>query len=268
MINENRNKKYYWKTALIFIGLYLVGMLMHYPVLLSQAEIYIGILGESFTSTPTEFALVALIQPFLLGIVLIYFGTRYFPYAQLRSLISERVEKDLPTYERQKYTLKESVPAIVTVSVIVAILLLGFDVVFQNWLPEFYQPNFGIASGAEVASQLFYNGMGREILLRFGVMSALVYVLGGRGSNLTQFTYVLSIVFTSLLYAFAQYSSILSSDEMSFVILLRILLLNGLVAILYGSLYYKFHIEAAMLSHMLANLLVILGNIIVVVLLG
>ena len=52
--------------------------------------------------------------------------------------------------------------------------------------------------------------------------------------------------------------------DLSFVLLLRVLLLSGLPGILYGWLYKKFHFEAAVMSHMLANSLIIVGYIIIV----
>ena len=87
--------------------------------------------------------MLALIQPILLGIIAIYGGHRYANRVNLRSLINEKVEnKALTNLGRQQYTLKDSIPFIVVFALGIAILNLGFDFVFQNWLPEIYQPNF------------------------------------------------------------------------------------------------------------------------------
>lgn len=262
--NLSDRPKYNWKLFFLFVGLYAFGLLASYPALVSQAEIFIGILGDNISSTPTEFALVALINPLLLGIVLIYFGVRYFPRVDLHSLMAEKVDGALTAGTRKKYTLKESLPYVLLVSLIIAVLFLGFDVVFQNVLPENYQPNFSVPNVAQVISQIFYSGLAQEILLRFGVMSSLVYVLSGRGARLNQTTYIVSIIFTALLYAFAQYNSVVTTIDMSFIVLLRILLLDGLAGILYGFIYYKFHIEGSILSHMLTNAWVLLGHVIIV----
>jgi len=266
MKNEeiNKNNPYPWKGFLVFLGIYLIALAAQYPMMLDQARAYIEIMGGSFTYTPNEFALLAMIQPLLLGVIAIYGGHRFFDRVNLRSLTNEVVEGSRTVETREKeYTLKDSMPFIVVFAVALAILNLGFDVIFQNWLPEIYQPNFSIPNVKQILSNIFYSGIGQEILLRWGIMTTIIYVLSSRGRDLNQWVYIIGIVFTAILYGFAQYNSIASLTDFSFILVLRILLLNGLDGILFGWLYYKFHFEAAVLSHVLVNLLVILGNVLI-----
>ncbi|MEY8293053.1 hypothetical protein AAK882_10495 [Carnobacteriaceae bacterium 52-44] len=266
MKNEeiNKNNPYPWKGFLVFLGIYLIALAAQYPMMLDQARAYIEIMGGSFTYTPNAFALLAIIQPLLLGVIAIYGGHRFFDRVNLRSLTNEVVEGSRTVETREKeYTLKDSMPFIVVFAVTLAILNLGFDVIFQNWLPEIYQPNFSIPNVKQILSNIFYSGIGQEILLRWGIMTTIIYVLSSRGRDLNQWVYIIGIVFTAILYGFAQYNSIASLTDFSFILVLRILLLNGLDGILFGWLYYKFHFEAAVLSHVLVNLLVILGNVLI-----
>lgn len=266
MKNEeiNKNNPYPWKGFLVFLGIYLIALAAQYPMMLDQARAYIEIMGGSFTYTPNEFALLAMIQPLLLGVIAIYGGHRFFDRVNLRSLTNEVVEGSRTVETREKeYTLKDSMPFIVVFAVALAILNLGFDVIFQNWLPEIYQPNFSIPNVKQILSNIFYSGIGQEILLRWGIMTTIIYVLSSRGRDLNQWVYIIGIVFTAILYGFAQYNSIASLTDFSFILVLRILLLNGLDGILFGWLYYKLHFEAAVLSHVLVNLLVILGNVLI-----
>lgn len=263
----NKKKSYPWKSFLIFLGIYLIALAAQYPMMLNQARAYIEIMGGSFTYTPNEFAMLAMIQPLLLGVIAIYGGHRFFDRVNLRSLTNEIVEGQSPrTVEtkEKEYTLKDSIPFIVVFAVVLAILNLGFDVVFQNWLPEIYQPNFSIPNIKQILSNVFYSGIGQEILLRWGIMTTIIYVLSSRGRDLNQWVYIIGIVFTAILYGFAQYNSIASLTDFSFILVLRTLLLNGLDGILFGWLFYKFHFEAAVLSHVFVNLLVILGNVLIV----
>jgi hypothetical protein len=274
MENKESNQQtkkitYPWKSFLTFLALYGIGLAAYYPVLLSQAELYIEIVGETSAYTPTQFALLALIQPILLGVVAIYGGHRYANKVQLRSLITEKIEKrDLAHFDREVYSLKDSVPFIVVIALGLALLNLGFDVVFQNWLPEMYQPNFVIPNISQALSNVFYSGLGQEMLLRWGVMTTIVYVFSSRGQETNQWIYLVGFVFTAILYGFAQFSSVSNYIDVTLIILVRLLLLNVLDGILYGWLYYKFHFEAAVLTHMLTNTLIILGTIGVVGLVG
>ena len=257
-------EKYPWKAFLIFLGIYILTLVIQYPVLVEQGELFMEIFNQEFTYTPQQYALTALIQPLLLGIIAIYFGHRYAQKLNLRSLITKKVEPDYLSDTTKQYTLKESIPFVVTIAVGVALLELGFDVVFQNWLPEFYQPNFVIPTIAQALSSIFYGGLGQELLLRFGVMTSIVYVLSSKGERLNEWSYIIGFVFTGILFAFAQYSSVAGFIDLNAMVILRILVLSALPGILYGWLYSSFHLEAAIISHMSANALVVFGHSVIV----
>lgn len=252
---------YPWKSFAAFIAIYLISLGLHYPGMLEQAKIYLQILGDTIQTTPHQFVLTSLIQPLLLGIIAIYFGHRYASKVKLRSILTEKIENRQPV---NNYTLKDSVPFIVSSAVIVALFELSFDFIFQNWLPEIFQPQFSVPTIAQTMSSLFYSGVAQEMLLRWGVMTAIIYVLSTQGKRITEMHYYIGIVFTAVLYAFSQYNNIFGYVDLSFVLILRILLLSGLAGILYGWIYKTFHFEAAVLSHVLANTIIILANIFIV----
>lgn len=255
-----RKMKYPWKGFLVFLGIYLVTLVAQYPVLLAQAELYIETMGEVIGYTVTQFVTVAILQPLLLGIFAIYGGHRFSERVQLRSLLNEMVEG--PTeIDRDKYTLKESIPVIIIFAVAFGLMNLTFDVVFQNVLPEFFQPSFSIPTVRQIISNILYQGIGQEILLRWGIMTTLIYIISSRGRDLNRWVYIVGIIFTALLYAFAHNNSFSSETEFNFILLIRTLLLNGLPGISFGWLYYKFHFEAAVLAHVMMNILLIIGHI-------
>lgn len=260
-IDTNRRLNYPWKSFAAFMGIYVISLGLHYPGMLEQAKVYLEIFGEGLQTTPHQFVVTSLIQPLLLGIIAIYFGHRYASIVNLRSLLTEKIESKPPA---NKYTLKDSVPFIISAAIIVALFELSFDFVFQNWLPEIFQPQFSVPTIAQAMSSLFYSGVAQEILLRWGVMTAIIYVLSTQGKRISEMHYYIGIVFTAILYAFSQYNNILGYVDVSIVLILRILLLSGLAGILYGWLYKTFHFEAAVLSHSLANAIIILANILIV----
>ena len=99
-------------------------------------------------------------------------------------------------------------------------------------------------------------------------MTVLVCVLSAKGKNLSRMNYIISFTFTAILYAFSQYSSMAGMIDLTPVLWLRLLLLNVLDGILCGWLYAKSHIEAAVLSHLLNNLLIILGTFLITSVMG
>lgn len=269
MEREGKKTQYPWKSFLIFLVLYMIGLAMYYPVLQTQTDVYFGIIGETSAYTPNQFAAFALLQPILLGVIAIYGGHRYASKVHLRSLISEKVEgESLANFDRQKYSLKESVPFIVIFALVVALLTLGFDFIFQNWLPDIYQPNFSAPNIFQALSNIFYSGLGQEMLLRWGVMTTVVYVFSQKGQEINRWTYLVGFIFTAVLYGLSQFGSVTGYVDMTPIVVIRLLLLNVLDGILYGWLYYKFHFEASMLSHMLANCFIVLGTMGIVWLAG
>lgn len=264
--NEStQRRKYPWKSFLIFAFIYLVGLAAYYPNLLTQAKAYIEIFGEGSAVTATQLAGFSLIQPFLFGVVAIYFGSRYIQRINLRSLIVDYAERaDTWKFFDQLVSFKKSIPMIVVFSAVIALMNLGFDFVFQNWLPEAFQPNYIIPDAAQILSTVVYSGLGQEILLRYGIMTTVIYVVSSRGKDLNRWVYIIGIVFTAVVFAIARYNTIIAAYGLHPVLLLRLILLTVLDGFLYGTLYYKFQVEASMLAHMLANVLVIAGNILIV----
>lgn len=261
--NNFENKKSYpFKSFAVFIVLYLLSVATYYPVLLEQATVYLDILGGTEAFTPSQFAGLALAQPILLGIVAIYFGHRFLEKVQLRSLIYEGVENSrLLNFNREKFTLKESVPFVVIISGGLALLNLGVDFIFQQWLPVINIPTAENTTVWQVLSNILYSGFGQEILLRLGVMTTLIYILSSRGQSLTKNNYLFGFIFTAILYALSQQNSIAPNGDFTALLWIRHLLVNALDGILYGWLFYKFHFEAAFISHMLTNVFIVGGSL-------
>lgn len=256
-----RKMKYPWKGFLVFLGIYIVTLAAQYPVLYAQAEIFIELMGDTVNFTTTQFATFAMLQPLLLGVFAIYGGHRFSEKVQLRSLVNEKIEGPIEM-DRKRFTLKESVPFIVLFAVLIAVLNIGFDVLFQNWLPEAFQVNFSIPNFNQIASNILYQGIGQEILLRWGIMTTLIYIFSSRGGDLNPWVFLVGMIFTAVLYGFAQ-SNVVVGVDIRFITLLRTLLLNILPGMAFGWLYYKFHFEAAVFSHVLANSLIIVGNVVI-----
>ncbi len=261
MKNTINRKHYPWKSFTVFLGIYLISLVLHYPAVLEQARLFLELFGENSQYTPVQFSLISMLQPLLLGVIVIYVGHRFVEPVQLRSVLTDKIENRTPV---NTFTIKDSIPFVVSSAVLIALLNLGFDVVFQNWLPDLFQPEFSVPTIAQSLSSIFFAGLAQEILLRWGVMTAIIYVLSTKGTKLNDMHYFIGLIFTAILYAFSQYSNIFNTMDLSFVLLLRVLLLSGLPGILYGWLYKKFHFEAAVMSHMLANSLIIVGYIIIV----
>ncbi|MBZ0300342.1 MAG: CPBP family intramembrane metalloprotease [Anaerolineae bacterium] len=96
----------------------------------------------------------------------------------------------------------------------------------------------------------FYGGISEEILLRWFVMSGVVW-LGSRltGGVATDAMFWFAIVFAAVLFGLGHLPATARLTPLTPLILTRAILLNGLVGIATGYLFWHYGIEAAMIAH-------------------
>ena len=103
-----------------------------------------------------------------------------------------------------------------------------------------------------------YGGIDEEILLRLGLMSILVWL--GRFISKTEegrptLTVLwLSIILAAVLFGLGHLPATAAIFPITPLVILRAITLNGLIGIAFGYLYFKYGLEAAMLSHFTADI--------------
>lgn len=144
-----------------------------------------------------------------------------------------------------------------TLGVLVALVIVALDLwVFGSRLPT--------APGSPSAVQpppwqgllaSFYGAVPEELLLRLGLMTFLVWV----GARLTRATvpgrFVLwaAIVVTALVFGLAHLPATAAVLPLTPLVVARALLLNGLGGLLFGWLYWRRGLLAAMMAHFSAD---------------
>ena len=105
----------------------------------------------------------------------------------------------------------------------------------------------------------FYGGLDEEILMRLFLVSVLVWILGRfwqNGSGMpTNGAYWIAILLATLLFGLGHLPATRSLTPLTPMLILRALMLNGVAGIAFGWLYWRYGLEAAMLSHFCADLL-------------
>lgn len=102
---------------------------------------------------------------------------------------------------------------------------------------------------------VLYGGITEEILLRWGVMSALAWALWSIGGKKRMgFWMWAAIVATALIFGAAHLPALAAQVELTTGIVVRTVLINALAAVVYGWVCWRHHLEAAMLSHASSHL--------------
>jgi hypothetical protein len=135
-----------------------------------------------------------------------------------------------------------------------AIVLLLLDRLMQPVLPEALRAaNNTQPSGLNFLTAMFYGGITEEILMRWGLMSLLVWIAWkGLKQGVTlpsQGIYQGAIVLAALVFGLLHLPATAAIVPLTPVVIIRALLLNGIVGIAFGWLFWQYSLEAAMLSH-------------------
>lgn len=100
-----------------------------------------------------------------------------------------------------------------------------------------------------------YGGIVEELMLRLGVMSMTVWLLAkitrSRFSAIPTWVYVCGIVLAAIVFGLLHLpATIQIFGELTPVLILRGILLNGIGGVVYGTLFWKRGLEYAMVAHM------------------
>jgi membrane protease YdiL (CAAX protease family) len=135
-----------------------------------------------------------------------------------------------------------------------AIVLLLLDRLMQPVLPEALRATNNTEPGwLNLLTAMFYGGITEEILMRWGLMSLLVWiawkVLKQSITLPSQGIYQGAIVLAALVFGLLHLPATAAIVSLTPVVIIRALLLNGIAGIGFGWLFWQYSLEAAMLSH-------------------
>jgi membrane protease YdiL (CAAX protease family) len=101
--------------------------------------------------------------------------------------------------------------------------------------------------------RFLYGGITEELLLRYGLMSALAFIgwvltgrqSGGPGSGVMW----VAIIISAVLFGIGHLPALAQSVDLTQALVARTILLNAIAGVLFGWLYWQRGLEAAMVAH-------------------
>lgn len=195
---------------------------------------------------------LSLVQPTLLLAGAVALGAALAPRLGLRSHIVEKTVANQPLLP----ALKAELPLAATLGV------LGFGAIAI--LDLLFRPLLGTAAQALSAYQqhatvfgvlgaLLYGGITEELLLRWGLMTLLVWIgwrVAQRGQGLPRPALAWSaIVLAAVLFGLGHLPATAMLAPLTPLLVTRAILLNGVLGVVFGWLYWRRSLESAMLAH-------------------
>lgn len=247
------------KTNTLIFGLilFLLGMLGVFTVLtmdLPIPEEAAAILNERFS--PFQIKLLLLINPTILLILAVLAGT----------LLHRKVGLEVPVIHDLVYNkslhpaAKDIVKFGVVGGVISGILISGVSWVYESIIPdEFARLGEQVQPG--ILARFLYGGITEEILLRFGFMTLIVWILFKIVKRTPPAIYWIGIFISTLLFAVGHFPVVFQAVENPSALLLTYILIgNSLGGIVFGWLYWKKGLESAMIAHIFAHVMMLLAE--------
>lgn len=206
--------------------------------------------------SPQTLKYLVLINPTILLLIAVVVGT----------LLYDKVGFSVPTIssilkiEQPKIKLIEQVKYGVFFGLLAGILLTVIGIVFKSSLPqEFIE--LGNKIKITTVARFLYGGLTEELLMRFGFMTLVVWLIFKIKKNLNSSTYWTGIFIASILFAVGHFPVVFNAVQSPTISLLSYVLIgNSIAGLFFGWLYWKKGLEAAFIAHIFAHVAMIIGE--------
>jgi membrane protease YdiL (CAAX protease family) len=201
---------------------------------------------------------LSMVNPLLLLAGGVALGVWLAPKVGLVSLTAERAVTGAPIWPQ----LRSQAPFAVGAGLLLAPITVLLDLAFQPHLGAAWAQAVTNAEEPETVgtliSALLYGGITEELMVRWGFLPLVAWAgwrLFQRGRSVPGAAVMWSaIVFSALLFGLGHLPVVSVLVPLTPVIVLRTVVLNAVGGLLFGWLFWRRSLEAAMLAHASANL--------------
>jgi len=204
--------------------------------------------------TTATYTLAAAVNPVVLLAVACALGAYTAPRVGLESYLVDRVEGGGAVWPR----LRGDLPVAVGLGVAGSVTIVALDAAFAAVVGvDLTAAGLGTETLGSVLVyapvRFLYGGITEELLLRYGLMSLFVFVgwrlLGARESGPSRVVVWVAIVASAVLFGVGHLPALAASVDLTPAVVARTVLLNAIGGVVFGWLYWRRSLEAAMVSH-------------------
>jgi hypothetical protein len=240
----------FWRPFLALAGLGLAGLLGLPLILAPQIEGMIASGAVPSDSSVLTLTALSLLGPALLLFVAVAVGVLLAPRVGLRSHLAARMGAGEPPAR----SLRSEAPLAIGLGLGVALVIVAADALLTPFIPglEALQAQQAPLL-ARLAAGMLYGGIVEELLLRWGVMTAFVWIgwrlmQGGHGTPQAGLV-LAAIAISALLFGALHLPALAGAISLTPLLIVRTIGLNAVGGIAFGWLYWRRSLEAAMLAH-------------------
>lgn len=138
--------------------------------------------------------------------------------------------------------------------ILAGILTVIFGFLMKNYLPE----SLFTSNEMSIFARFLYGGIFEEILIRFGLMTLLVWIFYKIFKKKNIWIYGSAIIISSIIFGIGHLPVMkLLVWELSMIIIFYTIFGNFIPGLIFGYLYYKKWLEAAMIAHIVTHITLI-----------
>ena len=245
------NKKFKLGLALFFIG--LLGVLTLLSVTIPLDSLPKEVLEKI---SPQTLKYLVLINPTILLLIAVVVGT----------LLYDKVRLSVPTIssilkiEDPKIKFIDQIKSGIFFGLVTGILTTTIGLIFKSSIPQEF-----IEVGNKIKVTTFarfaYGGLTEELLMRFGFMTLVTWIIFKVNKKLNNVTYWTGIILASILFAVGHFPVVFNAVKNPTIELLAYVLIgNSIAGLFFGWLYWKKGLEAAFIGHIFAHVAMIIGE--------
>lgn len=210
-------------------------------------------------------------MPLVLTLALLQNGILLAVTILIGLVLSERIGLRMPliqawtTGKRPPAALAVVLPGLLAGAAVGTTLVAIEALVFLRHLPPAMQTPFAIPLWKRLLGSVLYGGITEELLMRLFLLSLVAWICGRwwkTSSGLpSSGAFWIAIVLVALLFGLGHLPATSVITPLTTTIVFRALVLNGIAGIVFGYLYWRHGLEAAMIGHMSAHIVLQLPGV-------
>jgi membrane protease YdiL (CAAX protease family) len=236
-----------WQIFFMLLILSLLSVFAVFPYILTlQGET----LKQTGVSIPIIF-LLQLIQFSIISSITIFVGLFLIKKINFHLPLLETIT----SHKNYQKVIKDTLPLSVLLGIITAVLIYVTDFLF-TFQGSAISTSQSIAPIWQKLLAAFYGGITEEILMRLFLMTLFIWIsmkITGK-SQPTQIGIIISILLAAIIFGLGHLPITASLTMITPIIVVRAIILNGIGGIIFGWLYWKKGLEAAIIAHFTADI--------------
>lgn len=210
--------------------------------------------ADKLPLSTTLVLIFSVIQTIVILIVALYIGLKLIDSLDLELPILRNIASGEPV----NINLRSYIGSSVLIGIIVGIMILAADYVFflLNSPISFFTTELPSWWKGLMAS--FYGGIFEEILLRFFLMTLLIWlfvkVTGKTDGKIYRIGTWLSIIAVAIIFGIMHLPATMQITSLTPLVVARGIILNGFGGVVFGYLYWKRGLESAIIAHFSTDL--------------